>query len=568
LYLRTFEMTLNNLIKINLKLTGKLNKYSHKNSIDMNLFKISNICFAIIFLSSSITLYARNVGVGTTDPHPSAMMDVVSTDKGMLIPRMDSSQRTAIDSPAQGLLVYDTDTHSFWYYQGSQWNDITAPSDRIQDEDGNTRVLVEKNPNEDIIRFELAGLERATLINNSNNHVRLEFHNSNENTFIGKNSGLSNTFSVGNVAFGAESLRSNWDGSFNVAIGTNSLHSNVGGNRNTAIGYNALYSNVAARSNTAIGFNAMWWINSTNTPVEAHNTAVGREALRGSTTIENNTGVNNSAFGSLSLLDNASGTNNTALGYRSMVRNLTGSSNTAIGFQAMHFNISGDNNTAIGLNSLRVNSSGVGNVAVGRDALTNTTTGNFNLGLGMDALFNNTTGSHNIGIGYRSNVANGNYTNAIAIGYEALVDCSNCMVLGGMGDNALNVGIGTTQPTERLHINGNLLVEGMIVQEAVIEPSLNAGYSNAGNQFETAGYYKSFDGRVYLQGTLVRNAGAPTAIFSMPPGYRPNKEVRFTVFINNNELAQIGVNIFGDVLNLGIPDGSTFSLDGISFRVD
>jgi hypothetical protein len=49
----------------------------------------------------------------------SAMLDVKSTTKGMLIPRMSSSQRTAISSPAAGLMVFDTDENAFFYYDVS-----------------------------------------------------------------------------------------------------------------------------------------------------------------------------------------------------------------------------------------------------------------------------------------------------------------------------------------------------------------------------------------------------------------------------------------------------------------
>src|SRR5688572_19139995 len=55
---------------------------------------------------------------GTADP--SAMLDVVSTAKGVLIPRMTSGQRAAINSPATGLLVYQTDgTPGFYYNAGT-----------------------------------------------------------------------------------------------------------------------------------------------------------------------------------------------------------------------------------------------------------------------------------------------------------------------------------------------------------------------------------------------------------------------------------------------------------------
>lgn len=75
--------------------------------------------FSLCILSLS-HLWAQ-VGVGTNTPHSSSMLEVQSTDKGILFPRMTSTQRMAIGSPANGLHVFDTNTNSLWYYNGSFW---------------------------------------------------------------------------------------------------------------------------------------------------------------------------------------------------------------------------------------------------------------------------------------------------------------------------------------------------------------------------------------------------------------------------------------------------------------
>jgi hypothetical protein len=82
-----------------------------------------------IFLLSSFLLmgaisFAQSVGINTDNSAPdnSAMLDVSSTSKGLLIPRLTESQRTAIGTPATGLLVYQTDgTAGFYYYNSSSW---------------------------------------------------------------------------------------------------------------------------------------------------------------------------------------------------------------------------------------------------------------------------------------------------------------------------------------------------------------------------------------------------------------------------------------------------------------
>jgi len=61
-----------------------------------------------------------------TNPDNSAMLDIKSNSKGLLIPRMTTAQRTAIASPAKGLIVFDTETNSFWFYNGAAWNNLSA----------------------------------------------------------------------------------------------------------------------------------------------------------------------------------------------------------------------------------------------------------------------------------------------------------------------------------------------------------------------------------------------------------------------------------------------------------
>jgi len=77
-----------------------------------------------------------SIGIGVSTPNASALLDVSSTTKGVLIPRMTSAQRIAIGSPVQGLEVFDTTTGTFWYYTGSEWQNVSGvvsgPKDIIE----------------------------------------------------------------------------------------------------------------------------------------------------------------------------------------------------------------------------------------------------------------------------------------------------------------------------------------------------------------------------------------------------------------------------------------------------
>lgn len=75
---------------------------------------------------SSLILQAQ-VGIGTTTPNSSASLDIVSTTQGVLFPRMTASQRNAIQNPADGLFVFQTDgTKGLYFFDGSNWRNMAT----------------------------------------------------------------------------------------------------------------------------------------------------------------------------------------------------------------------------------------------------------------------------------------------------------------------------------------------------------------------------------------------------------------------------------------------------------
>ncbi len=64
----------------------------------------------------------ENVAIGSSSPHPSAILDITSTNKGVLIPRMSEVERETITSPAEGLLVFQNNgNRGFYYFDGNNW---------------------------------------------------------------------------------------------------------------------------------------------------------------------------------------------------------------------------------------------------------------------------------------------------------------------------------------------------------------------------------------------------------------------------------------------------------------
>ena len=192
-------------------------------------------------------------------------------------------------------------------------------------------------------------------------------------------------------------------------------------------------------------------------------------------------GNKNAAFGKNSQKVQVNGSANTSAGYDSMAAAILGNFNTAIGESAMSLNNGGSFNTAIGSGALKDQTAGQGNTAIGFDSLNNKEASNFNTAVGYKSLFNISTGFKNIGIGddvglalltgarniligSNANVLNNNDNNSIVIGESAVGVGSNTTVIGNNSISKAilygNVGIGTTSPSEKLHVVGNVRVTG------------------------------------------------------------------------------------------------------------
>jgi hypothetical protein len=85
--------------------------------------------FIISILFFGVKCVGQNVGVGTTTPNATAILEVSSNSKGMLLPRLSTAARLAIASPAQGLTVFDTDSKAYWYFSGITWERLTSTAD-------------------------------------------------------------------------------------------------------------------------------------------------------------------------------------------------------------------------------------------------------------------------------------------------------------------------------------------------------------------------------------------------------------------------------------------------------
>lgn len=121
------------------------------------------ISLFIIFLLINKT--NAQIGIGINPPDPSAMLHVQDTARGMLIPRMSSAQRIAIQNPAEGLLVYQLEEISsgFWYFSQGQWRNLSSSNnggkatvvlaDTITNAEAQLKIASEVGPNTQEIRI-------------------------------------------------------------------------------------------------------------------------------------------------------------------------------------------------------------------------------------------------------------------------------------------------------------------------------------------------------------------------------------------------------------------------------
>jgi hypothetical protein len=107
------------------------------------------ILLSAALIAASFTSIAQ-VGIGTTSPDASSALDITSTTKGLLMPRMTNAQRQAISNPAAGLQVFvtDLDGGSFMFYDGTEWGTLS---------------FTKKRPDAPTIGTAVAGNQQATV---------------------------------------------------------------------------------------------------------------------------------------------------------------------------------------------------------------------------------------------------------------------------------------------------------------------------------------------------------------------------------------------------------------------
>jgi trimeric autotransporter adhesin len=291
--------------------------------------------------------FAVHVGVGTATPDTSSIMDLKSTNKGLLPPRVSltaTNNSSPIGNNVIGMIIYNTATAG---------SGTTAVTPGYYYNNGTIWVrLVDSNTGWNLIGN--AGTTPGTNFMGTSDNQNVIFKRDNIQA------GLLDS-SLGNTSWGDYAFNSNTSGNGNLATGYGALHSNTIGGGNVANGYEALYSNTSGANNIGVGYLALYSDTS-----GAENIAIGEQAL-----YHNRTGNNNTATGTAALFANTSGIENVADGVNALTNNTTGSDNVGIGKSTGSTNLTGDHITLVGTGT-DVSTDGYTNsTAIGNGAIVN-----------------------------------------------------------------------------------------------------------------------------------------------------------------------------------------------------
>lgn len=94
--------------------------------------KIINTVLFLACLNSVVGFSQQNVGIGTLTPNPNAMLEISSTDKGLLIPRLTNAQKATLGTSLtnsindNSMLVYDVEDSLFYYWKRDKWEGLSG----------------------------------------------------------------------------------------------------------------------------------------------------------------------------------------------------------------------------------------------------------------------------------------------------------------------------------------------------------------------------------------------------------------------------------------------------------
>ncbi|QNE39747.1 tail fiber domain-containing protein [Hymenobacter sp. NBH84] len=223
-------------------------------------------CRLLLFVllhAAALTTQAQtggSVGIGTATPDASAVLDLSAPNKGLLIPRLDSTQRVRIAAPATGLLVFQTSPRvGFYYYAGSTagWRYLpdqtrSSSGDNLGNGVATTTVNLQGNALVGNGAELPAGVRGVGV--RADGGLNVGQHTPGENLYLGYQAGQANTAGYYNQFIGYQAGQASTTGNYNQFIGYQSGYYNTTGNFNEFSGYRSGFYNTTGSNNWAFGY--------------------------------------------------------------------------------------------------------------------------------------------------------------------------------------------------------------------------------------------------------------------------------------------------------------------------
>ena len=402
---------------------------------------------------SDAVLATGSVGLGVNSPDTSALLDLTSTTKGFLPPRMTGQQRTAIAAPAAGLMVFQTDgTAGLYQFDGAAWSPVGGSS--------SSGTVTSVAAGTGLTGGPITGSGTLSLANTTvaaGQYARANVTVDAQGRLTAASNGaainlaleVSGTLPLANGGTGATTA----DGALNALLPSQSSNS---GKYLTTNGSAASWGTPSASVTSDASYNTMAGTGALGSTTGSNNTAFGYNAINATSSASGNT-----VLGSLAS-QFATTPENTVVGYRGLKLNTTGGNNTAIGRSALEYLVTGSGNVALGHSAARASdpSNFSNTIAIGMAALTaNTTGGDSNIGIGSNAMLNVTSGYRNLAIGtFSGSILTTGYQNVL-LGNWANVDAS-----GSAAINRIAIGYNATNSTDNSILIGNTSVTKAVIK--------------------------------------------------------------------------------------------------------
>jgi len=467
--------------------------------------KTRTLLFTFIIIFFSVSLFAQNNNITITDnashnADASAVLDVYSTSKGMLVPRMTTNQILLISNPATGLLVFNTDNNSFYFYNGAIWQNLSDPSGGIWGVNSSTGDVYVTDLLTNIGIGTDEPVSKLAVVANSGANpddplfvVQDEFG---EPIFAVTSDGVRVYVKDGTKGIGTKGISGGFAVGKYGAAKTGEEYLRVTPDSTRVY---TQYSGKAVSGGFAVG---------------KYGSAKG---------VDNFLKLNdeNYLMGHRSGKNITSGLYNLFLGYETGIADTSGSKNILIGHKAGYSNLSGDDNIFVGLISGYNNTVGRNNIFMGNASGFNNSDGSYNVYIGDSAGFNNETGWYNVAVGYYAGHTSTNVNNSTFLGAGAgmlaqgsdntlIGNSSGAFVTQGEGNTCVGLlaGLKIHNGNNNVYIGRNSAFNGGGSNNTFVGES--TGYTGGGsnNVFlgYGAGYFETASDRLYID-----NAGNDAA---------------------------------------------------------